>query len=391
MAKDVLFQLGGVAVTPAEAMVALAFACVAALTLVLLVLIGSNAARRREAREAAYRAQEAEERLAGLERLQAEATGRLQAFAVALGQRQSDLARGVSERLDAVGARIGDGLSAGGQATAEQLKKLEARLAVIDAAGASIGALAGQVTDLKAILANKPARGAFGQGRMEAILKDALPPSACTFQAQLSTGVRPDALIRLPGDPRPLAVDAKFPLEGFERLRLAETPEALKAAEAKVRADVGRHASDIAQKYLVAGETQDVALLFVPSEQIHAELAERFDDVVARAQRARVLIVSPSLLMLAVQIVQGLTRDAAMREQGRLIQTEVGRLLEDVRRIGERVEKLKSHFGQVAGDLDQIAISTEKVTRRGMRLEQLELGEADTPTPILPFRGEAAE
>lgn len=383
MTRDLLFEIAGYPVSQAEALVAIAAGVLGALVLTLLTLIGSGAARRREAREAAVRAEEAEARLAGLERLQAEATGRLQAFASALGQRQSDLARGVAERLDAVGARVGDGLTAGGQATAEQLKRLEARLAVIDAAGASIGALAGQVTDLKAILSNKPARGAFGQGRMEAILKDALPPSAVAFQAQLSSGVRPDALIRLPGDPRGLAVDAKFPLEGFERLRLADGPEALKAAETKVRADVGRHVSDVAQKYLVAGETQDVALLFVPSEQIHAELAERFDDVVARAHRARVLIVSPSLLMLAVQVVQGLTRDAAMRDQAHLLQAEVGRLLEDVRRIGERVEKLKSHFGQTVADLDQIAISAEKISRRGVRLEQMELGAA-APVETLP-------
>ncbi|MFL1876814.1 DNA recombination protein RmuC, partial [Hansschlegelia beijingensis] len=296
------------------------------------------------------------------------------------------------ERLDAVGARVGDGLAANGQATAEQLSRLEARLAVIDAAGASIGALAGQVTDLKAILANKPARGAFGQGRMEAILKDALPPSAYAFQPQLSTGVRPDALIRLPGDDRPLVIDAKFPLEGFERLRSADGPDAQKAAEARVRGDVGKHVSDVAAKYLLPGETQDVALLFVPSEQIHAELAERFDDVVGRAHRARVLIVSPSLLMLAVQVVQGLTRDAAMRDQAHLLQAEVGRLLDDVRRIGERVEKLKGHFGQTVADLDQIAISAEKISRRGARLEQMELGAAP-PAETLPnpLRREAAE
>ncbi|MGA0534039.1 DNA recombination protein RmuC [Hansschlegelia sp. KR7-227] len=392
MMTQSLFVLAGHPVTPAEALAAIGLGALALLALVLLVLIGAGSARRREAREAEARAREAEARLAGLERMQAEATGRLQAFAAALGSRQADLARGVAERLDAVGARVGDGLAASGQATAEQLAKLEARLAVIDAAGASIGALAGQVTDLKAILANKPARGAFGQGRMEAILKDALPPSAVTFQAQLSTGVRPDALIRLPGDRRGLAVDAKFPLEGFERLRLAENPEAVKAAETRVRADVGKHVSDVAGKYLIAGETQDVALLFVPSEQIHADLAEKFDDLVARAHRARVLIVSPSLLILAVQVVQGLTRDAALREQAHLLQAEVGRLLDDVRRVGERVEKLKSHFGQVVGDLDQIAISTEKVTRRGMRLEQMELGAASSAETLPnPLQREAAE
>ena len=392
MTDQVLFVLDGRAVTSGEALAGLGAAAVAALCLLLITLLRAGAARRAEAREAAFRAEEADRRLAAVERMQSEAVGRLQAFASALGARQADLARGVAERLDAVGARVGDGLAANGQATAEQLARLEARLAVIDAAGASIGALAGQVTDLKAILANKPARGAFGQGRMEAILKDALPPSACAFQAQLSTGVRPDALIRLPGDDRPLVIDAKFPLEGFERLRAADGADAQKAAEARVRGDVGKHVADVAAKYLLPGETQDVALLFVPSEQIHAELAERFEDVVARAHRARVLIVSPSLLMLAVQVVQGLTRDAAMRDQAHLLQAEVGRLLDDVRRIGERVEKLKAHFGQTVGDLDQIAISAEKISRRGARLEQMELGVAPAAETLPnPLRREAAE
>ncbi|WP_020187257.1 DNA recombination protein RmuC [Methylopila sp. 73B] len=390
--SETLLVVGGHALSLGETLAGLGAAVLGALLIVIVALFRSASIQHNASAEAAWRAREAEARLAGLERQQSEASGRLQAFASALGARQADLARGVAERLDAVGARVGDGLAASGQATSEQLSRLEARLAVIDAAGAQIGALAGQVTDLKAILSNKPARGAFGQGRMEAILKDALPPSAYAFQARLSTGVRPDALIRLPGDPRGLAVDAKFPLEGFERLRTAETPEAVKAAEARVRADVGRHIADVGDKYLLAGETQDVALLFVPSEQIHAELAERFEDVTARAYRARVLIVSPSLLMLAVQVVQGLTRDAAMREQAHVLQAEVGRLMEDVRRIGERVEKLKSHFGQATADLDQIAISAEKIGRRGARIEQMELGPMAEPEALPnPLRRDAAE
>lgn len=383
--NEPLLRIGEHMVTLGEALAGLGAAAVAALLLLLVAVARAGAARRREA-------EDAEMRLENLERLQVEASGRLQAFASALGARQADLARGVAERLDAVGARVGEGLNASGQATAEQLQRLEARLAVIDAAGAQIGALAGQVTDLRAILANKPARGAFGQGRMEAILRDALPPQAYAFQARLSTGVRPDALIRLPGDRRGLAVDAKFPLEGFERLRLAESPEATKAAETRVRQDVGRHIADVAEKYLIAGETQDVALLFVPSEQLHAQLAEGFDDVVQRAHRARVLIVSPSLLTLAVQVVQGLTRDAALRDQAHLLQAEVGRLLDDMRRLGERVDKLKQHFGQAVGDLDQIAISAEKITRRGARLEQMELGPAPAAETLPnPLRRDAAE
>ena len=324
----------------------------------------------------------------------AELTGRLQAFAEALASRQSDLGRTVSERLDQVGQRVGEGLSTGARATAEQLSRLEARLSVIDAARENIVQLADQVTGLKAILANKPARGAFGQGRMEAIVRDALPASAYAFQATLPNGSRPDCTVTLPGDDRPLVIDAKFPLEAFEQLRLAAGPEAEKAAEARVRSDVGRHVKDVAEKYVVHGDTQDVALLFVPSEALYAEINERFEDVVQRAHRARVLIVSPSLLMLAIQVVQGLVRDAAMREQAHLIQDEVRRMIEDVSRLTERTRKLATHFAQAEQDLNDIEISAGKIMKRGSRLEQMEFSAASPRPEALPnplARGEAAE
>jgi DNA recombination protein RmuC len=300
-------------------------------------------------------------------------------MAEALSSRQSDLARVVVDRLDNVSARVGAGLESAAQTTGANLNKLHERLAVIDAAQARLAGLTQEVVSLKDILANKQARGAFGQGRMEAIVRDGLPSGAYDFQFTLSNKTRPDCVIRLPGDERLLAVDAKFPLEAFTLVRDARSDEARKSAFARVRADVGKHVKDIAERYLLSGETQDIAMMFVPAESVYSDLVEHFDDVVQKAHRARVVIVSPSLLMMAIQVMQTIVRDARMRDQAHLIQTEVGKLLVDVRRLAERAAKLDGHFRQAQEDVAQIAASSEKIARRGERIDTLEFAQEAPP------------
>ena len=209
---------------------------------------------------------------------------------------------------------------------------------MIDDARQSLAHLSSEVISLQGVLSNKQARGAFGQVRMETIIRDALPAGAYEFQPTLSNGKRPDCVIRLPNTPAPLVVDSKFPLEGFEALRVARSPEETKAANTAIREAVGRHIDDIAEKYLIAGETQDTALMFVPSESIYGDLHEHFSDLVQRAHRSRIVIVAPNILMLAVQTVQAVIKDVRMRDQAGLIQREVGFLLGDVARLADRVE-----------------------------------------------------
>jgi DNA recombination protein RmuC len=249
---------------------------------------------------------------------------------------------------------------------------LHERLAVIDAAQKNLSDLTGEIVGLRDILSNKQTRGAYGQGRMEAIIRDGLPSGAFEFQATLSNRMRPDCLVRLPGDGRGLVVDAKFPLESFTLFRDAKGDEARLRAANRVRNDVLIHVKDIADKYFIAGETQDVAMMFVPAESIYADLAEHFDDVIQKAHRSRIVIVSPSLLSLAIQVMQALVRDARIREEARVIQVEVQKLLEDVDRLDSRVAKLDAHFRQAQDDVAQIRTSTEKITKRGQRIETLE-------------------
>ena len=365
----VLLSVRMAGVTEAAWLAALALA--AALTFAVL-------AARAHARRGAVQAARAEidARMQELGRASLELNTRMQTMGEMLGSRQADLARLVVERLDAVGASVGQGLEGSAKSQADQLGRLNERLAVIDAAQTRLVGLTQEVVGLKDILANKQARGAFGQGRMEAIVRDGLPTGAYEFQATLSNKMRPDCVIRLPGDARVMVIDAKFPLEAFSALKGASDEAARKDARSRVRRDLGRHVGDIAERYFVAGETQDLAILFVPSESIHADLHEHFEDVIEKAHRARVMIVSPSLLMMAIQVMQTIVRDARVREQAHVIQTEVRRLLEDMRRLGERVTKLDDHFRLAQKDVADILTSSDKVLKRGERIDALEFSDA---------------
>lgn len=358
---------------------------------VLLAWLGISSLRMSRERmlEAASqieRQRQLDEQMAALQRLQAEAAGRMQTMTESFGQRQGDLARLFTERLDSLQNRVGDGLKENVKETTENLGKLNERLAVIDAAQKNLTSLTSEVLTLKDVLSNKQTRGAFGQGRMEAVIRDALPPNSYEFQATLPGGKRPDCIIRLPNDPRPLVIDAKFPLESVTAFREAPNDEAKKLAMVRVRGDIGTHLKDIADKYIVRGVTQEIAVMFVPSESIYADLHEFFDDVIQKAQRARIMIVSPSLLMMAVQMLQVIVRDSQMREQAHLVQIEVGKILDDVNRLRDRVTKLDTHFRQAQEDIVHITTSADKVARRGEKITSMELESEKTGvvTELLP-------
>ncbi len=356
-----------------------ALLAVALLGVALLVAFWRGGrARSFEAAARTQRQRELDDKLAGLMQMNAELAGRMRAMTETAAARQGDLARAVNERLDAVGSRVGQGIEQSARSTAEHLGKLGERLAVIDRAQGALADLSREMIGLKDILANKQARGAFGQGRMEAIVRDGLPAAAYAFQHTLSNRTRPDCVIRLPGDARWMVIDAKFPLEAFLALRAARAADERKQASTRVRGDVAKHLRDIAERYFIAGETQDIAMLFVPSESIYADLQEHFDDIVQKAHRARVLIVSPSLLMLAIQVMQSVVRDARMREQAHVIQDQARALLDDVGRLRDRGARLATHFRQAQEDLDGVLTSSDKIVKRGERMAQLDLAEPET-------------
>jgi DNA recombination protein RmuC len=296
-----------------------------------------------------------------------------------LGERMQAQERAITktleERLADLTRRVGDTLQQNTTKTAESMSDLKQRLAVIDAAQKNITELSGQMVGLHDILSNKQARGAFGEVQLQDIVQSALPPSAYAFQVTLGNGKRADCLIRLPDPPGPLVVDAKFPLESYRLLTEGGDDAARAAAARRFGNDVMVHVKHISERYIVAGETAESALMFLPSEAVYAELHANFPDVVRKSYEARVWIVSPTTLMATLNTVRAVLKDAHMREQADVIQKEVRTMLQDLVRLDDRVANLQKHFDQAGDDIRQIRISTDKVARRGERIGELELGD----------------
>jgi len=313
----------------------------------------------------------------------AELNARLDAMGSWLQNSHTQLQQTVNTRLDAVSQNIGESMKTTTKHTTEHLQQLHARLAVIDSAQKNITDLASTVTSLQKVFDNKQRRGAFGQGRMEAIVADGLPQGAYEFQFTLSNNNRPDCCIHMP-DNRHLIIDAKFPLEATTALENAKTEDERVQAMRQLRQNLGKHIDDISGKYLIKGETQDVAFMFIPSESMFAELYDAFDDVLQKGYRAGVIIVSPSLLMLAIQVVQQIQKDARMREAADKILREVALMIDDVQRLKERVENLDKHFGNVNKDIEQIVTSAEKILSRGEKIQAVEFSDDPPSAQIIP-------
>ena len=355
------------------------------IVLALIFLVVWRKTHRRSAREksqqemlktmALERARESESRLGELLKNQNELTSRMQTMGEIFGSRQTDMMKLMDERLANMSGRMGQTMGESTKLTSENLSKIQERLAVIDHAQNNITALAGQMVELQKILGNKQTRGIFGEAQMQVIIQDALPKGSYKFHGTLSNHKIPDCLIHMPNDMPPLVVDAKFPLEAWNAIRASKTPETEKRAQQLFRRDVEEHIRAISEKYLIAGETQDRAFMFVPSESVFAEIHENYENIVQKAHRVRVVIVSPSLLMLSVQMMQSILKDQRMREHSHLIQDQLVGLMQDIDRLDVRVRKLAGHFGQAQKDVEMIVTSAGKIAKRGNQIADLDFKE----------------
>ena len=353
-----------------------------------------GAAQDRQAMAAADRMAATEQALA--DRLAATTAGLTETLTTALARQNDRLAateRALADRLAGQNERLGKVLSENALKAEETAGRIHERLAVIDAARANMEALGAQVGTLAQILGNKQSRGAFGEVQLRQLVEDRLPADGFAWQHTLTNRTRCDVLIRLPYPPGPIAVDSKFPLEAWLAARDAADDAARIAATKRFASDVTRHVDDVAGKYILPGETAEGALIFVPSEAIYADLHAAHAPVVDAAARRGVYIVSPSTLWAVLGTMRALMQDVRMRSEAGQIKNQVAELMKDVTRLDERVTKLRKHFLDMQMDVQQIEITTGKITRRGVSIEALEL--SDLPAigapvaPPLPGRSAA--
>jgi DNA recombination protein RmuC len=388
-----MIQIGDLILDLSDPVVLVAFGLGA---LVFLLLIMSLLSARRAARLSeplVYQLAQVGQRVQSLSDGQERLSGGLHHVSEAQAQSQTAMLQLMEKRLAQVQHQMTENLQGTSQRTARSLGELQQRLQSIDKAQDNITKLSGDVLSLQDILSNKQTRGAFGEIQLTDIVSKALPKDSYDLQATLSNGRRADCLIHLPNPPGPIAIDSKFPLEAYEQLRRADTPDALNRAAQQLRVSLRKHIRDISDRYIIEGETADGALMFLPSEAVYAELHANFPEVVRDGFAARVWIVSPTTCMATLNTMRAILKDARMQEQAGAIRKELGLLYADVDRLGTRVENLDRHFGQAAKDIADIKISSDKAGRRARRLDNFDFEELakDNPTPVVHLAKQPGE
>ncbi len=303
-----------------------------------------------------------------------------------LHQQELRVTKELNTRLDAIQQRMGNSLQQSTKQTLETMGKVEKRLAVIDEAQKRMEHLGNDMATLNQILSNKQSRGAYGEIQLNDIVSDIMAPDDYAFQAPLGNGRQVDCLLKLPNPPGSIGVDSKFPLDGFQRLRASENREDRDKAARQFRQDVLKHIRDIADRYIVLGETADQAIMFIPSEAVYAEIHASFGDVIQESFRLRVFLASPTTLMALLNTIRSVLKDARMREQAGLIQQELMKMMKDVDRLGERVDKLQRNFETAYNTVREVRTSTDKITTKVGRIAELEWQDDDDDDVVVTPR-----
>jgi DNA recombination protein RmuC len=302
----------------------------------------------------------------------------LKGMTAQFGERVQQLSQTVDGRLNEISGKVAERLDEGFKKTNETFTSVMSRLAVIDEAQKKIEDLASNVVSLQEILGDKRSRGAFGEVQLEALVRNSLPPDAFAFQHTLKSGARVDCVLILPEPTGTVCVDSKFPLENYSRMFDDSLPTAERdAAKRQFKTDVKKHVDDIAAKYIVAGETSDGAVMFLPAEAVFAEIHAYHPDLVEHAQKKHVWLTSPTTLMAVLNTARAVIRDSETRRMAHVIKDELSKLAKDFARFDERMKKLASHIEQANKDVSEVRISSDKISRRFQQIERVELDHQD--------------
>ncbi|MGB5495870.1 MAG: DNA recombination protein RmuC, partial [Sedimenticolaceae bacterium] len=304
-----------------------------------------------------------------------------------LGKRVLGLTQTTDSRLREISGQVEKRLAEGFEKTTETFTRVLEHLSRIDEAQKRITELSSNVVSLQEVLTDKRSRGAFGEVQLAGLVRNVMPAGSFSLQHTLSNGTRVDCLLTLPDPTGNVPIDAKFPLESFQAMLDDTRPETDRARAARqFRQDIRRHIRDIADKYLIPGETADGAVMFLPAEAVFAEIHAHFPDLVEMAQRARVWLVSPTTLMAVLTTARAVLKDEATRRQVHIIQDHLRRLSEDFGRFQQRMDKLSVHISQAHEDVKQVSTSAKKISSRFQDIDQVELPEAEDDDKAVALR-----
>jgi DNA recombination protein RmuC len=309
-------------------------------------------------------------------------------YANQLGKRVELLNQTMDTRLKEINQQVEKRLTEGFEKTNETFIDIVKRLAMIDAAQKKITELSTNVVSLQEILNDKRSRGAFGEVQLTSLIRNVIPEQNFSFQHTLSNSKRADCILFLPEPTGNIVIDAKFPLENFSVMLDNTVADAIKIqATAQFKKDIRKHIQDIAEKYIIPGETADGAMMFIPAEAVFAEIHAHHQDLVELAYRSKVWLVSPTTMMAILTTARAVLKDTATRQQLNIIQEHLRMLGGDFKRFQKRMDDVASHISRAHTEVEQVHISAKKITARFGQIEKVEL-EGITTALTSPSLGE---
>ena len=247
----------------------------------------------------------------------------------------------IRNQLKSLTQQVNTQLNEGFEKTSSTFIDIVKRLTIIDEAQKKITELSRHVVSLQDILVDKKARGAFGEVQLNSLIANVLPQTNYSLQYTLSNQKRADCILFLPEPTGNLVIDAKFPLETYQKLHNGtQEQHTRKLLEQQFRQDLQKHIKDIAEKYIIPNETADGAIMFIPAESIFAEIHANYPEIITLSQKMKVWIVSPSTLMAVLTTARAVIKDDATRKQIHIIQKHLKSLAEDFKRFEKRMDKL---------------------------------------------------
>lgn len=294
--------------------------------------------------------------------------------ASALTSHLQTLTEEIRNHLNHLTQQMNHRLTEGFEKTSTTFTDVVKRLTIIDEAQKKITELSSHVVSLQDVLIDKKARGAFGEIQLETLIANMIPSTHYQMQFTLSNQKRADCVLFLPEPTGNIVIDAKFPLENYQRLMSTESTSPMrKTLQAQFRQDLQKHIKDISEKYIIAEETTDAAMMFIPAEAIFAEIHSNYPEVIALSQRLKVWLVSPSTLMAVLTTARAVLKDDATKKQVHIIQKHLHALAGDFQRFEKRMDNLSKHIEKAQQDVSEVNTSAKKISQRFQKIEAVEL------------------
>lgn len=314
-----------------------------------------------------------------LSRLEVNLTKDLSDFGKELNKDFNELSGRVDNRLIMMNEKVNERIDQNFEKTNKTFNSVLERLAKIDEAQKKIDILSGDIISLQGILTDKKSRGIFGEVNLKHILSSVFGENnekIYKLQYTMPNGTIADSVLFAPSPLGTVAIDSKFPLENYRMMVDKNTPKGLRENYEKAfKSDVKKHIDAIASKYIIENFTSDQAIMFIPAEAIFAEINAYHYDILDYAYKKRVWITSPTTLISTLTVIQMLLKNMERDKYTSIIHEELKKLGVEFTRYKERWDKLSRSIDAVSKDVNDIHITTDKITKRFTSINTVDLEE----------------